>query len=153
MKGTTIRTASINDLPVLKDFEQGVIASERPFDPTLKADAVYYDLIDMMEADHIEILVAEFEGQLIGCAYARIETAKPYLKHDRYGYMAYMYVVPKYRRRGVNKLIIDGLKAWSKGQGITELRLSVYVENVHAISAYEKSGFKKHAVEMRMELK
>ena len=31
-----IRVATIKDLPLLLEFEQGVITAERPFDPTLK---------------------------------------------------------------------------------------------------------------------
>ena len=152
MKGTIIRTAKLEDIPILRKFEQGVITAERPFDPTLKADTVYYDLEAMIKASHIEVLVAVFADQLIGCGYVRIEDGKPYLTHDRYAYMAYMYVEPAYRRQGVNTLIIQGLKNWSKKQGISELRLNVYIKNTNAISAYEKSGFNKHVVEMRMEL-
>jgi GNAT superfamily N-acetyltransferase len=152
MQGTVIRTATFDDMEVLRAFEQGVIAAERPYDKTLKDDTVYYDLVAMIEAEHIEVLVAEFQDQLIGCGYARIEKAKPYLKHDHYAYLAYMYVIPEHRRRGVNKLIIDGLKEWSRNQGMSELRLNVYIDNQHAIDAYEKSGFKKHVLEMRMEL-
>ena len=146
------RSARMNDLPSLLKFEQGVINAERPFDPTLKHGAVYYDLKSMIEADHIEIVVAEKEGNLIGCGYARIESAPPYLIHDRYSYMAYMYVEPAHRRKGVNRLVIEALKKWSRAQGISELRLKVYDENHGAIKAYKKAGFKELAVEMRMDL-
>lgn len=67
MQAIIIRKATEADLPVLLDFEQGVIAAERPFDPTLKEGAIhYYDITAMITAPHIELLVAEAEGQLIG---------------------------------------------------------------------------------------
>jgi len=43
----------------------------------------------MIRASHIELLVAESEGEVIGSGYARIESAKPYLKHGRHAYLGF----------------------------------------------------------------
>jgi ribosomal protein S18 acetylase RimI-like enzyme len=43
------------------------------------------------------------------------------------------------------------LKEWCRSQNITELRLDVYHDNPSAIRAYEKAGFKKHLVNMRLD--
>jgi len=135
-------------------FEQGVIEAERPFDPTLpNKDIHYYDLNEMITASHIELLVAEKAGNLVGSGYARIESAKPYLKHDQHAYLGFMYVTPECRGQGINQLIIEGLKNWSAARGTTELRLDVYQTNPSAIRAYEKAGFEKHMIQMRMGLK
>jgi ribosomal protein S18 acetylase RimI-like enzyme len=148
-----IRKARKEDMSTLLRFEQGVIAAERPFDITLKeSDICYYDLDMMIEAAHIHLVVAELNGQLIGSGYARIEEVKPYLQHKQHAYLGFMYVEPAHRGKGVNKLIIDELKRWTKEKGLTELRLEVYHGNTPAISAYEKVGFKKHMIEMRSGL-
>jgi len=60
--------------------------------------------------------------------------------------------LPEYRGQGVNKKIMDVLKAWASSQNITEFRLDVYYENVSAIKAYEKFGFSKYFLEMRFNL-
>jgi GNAT superfamily N-acetyltransferase len=39
----------------------------------------------------------------IDAGYARIEQAKPYLKHTAYAYLGFMYVLPAYRGKGINK--------------------------------------------------
>ena len=45
MNEIKIRKASLLDLEQLLDFEQDLIKTERPFDPTVKPDPVnYYDL-------------------------------------------------------------------------------------------------------------
>jgi hypothetical protein len=45
------------DLDILFRFEQGVIAAERPFDPTLKKDPIhYYDLQAMIDAPEINLV-------------------------------------------------------------------------------------------------
>lgn len=149
-----VRRASLADVKTLRLFEQGVIATERPFDSTLKNGLIhYYDLEAMIAADHIEILVAELHNQLIGSGYARIEEAKPYLQHKKHAYLGFMYVIPEYRGKGVNQKIIEALKQWAIQQNITELRLDVYNDNLPAIKAYEKTGFKRHMIEMRMSTK
>lgn len=72
-----IRSATIDDLNTLLQFEQGVIEAERPFDPTLKSGYInYYDLNEMIEATHIELAVAELNNELIASGYARIEQSK-----------------------------------------------------------------------------
>lgn len=153
MQEIIIRKATQADLPVLLDFEQGVIAAERPFDSTLKEGTIhYYDIAAMITALHIELLVAEAEGRLIGSGYARIDNAKPYLIFNQYVYLGFMYVVPSWRGKGVNKLIINGLKNWAQSQGIAEMRLEVYATNEPAVKAYEKAGFKQLLVEMRLPI-
>ena len=153
MEKISIRKATLKDLDTLRVFEQGVISAERPFDPTLKKDPInYYDLEFMMDAPHIELIVAEIDHQLVGSGYARIETADHFLQHERHAYLGFMYVEPKHRGKGINKLIVEALKAWSLSQNITELRLEVYYNNLPALTAYEKAGFIKHIIEMRMGL-
>jgi len=153
MENIQIRKAVAADLPVLLTFEQGIIAAERPYDSSLKEGTIhYYDIAAMIAATHIEVLVAESDGVIIGSGYARIQDAKPYLKISRYAYLGFMYVVPSYRGKGVNKLVMAGLKAWAIEQGIAELRLDVYAGNEAAIKAYEKAGFAKNLIEMRLPL-
>jgi len=149
-----IRIATINDLPLLLEFEQGLISAERPFDPTLKKDPTsYYDIEEMIRAENIHLIVAEINEKLVGTGYARIETSKIYLQHKYHGYLGFMYVVPEHRRKGVNNKILENLTQWCKSKNIHELRLDVYNENTDAWHAYEKAGFTKHLIEMRMEIK
>lgn len=151
MEEITIRKATRSDLDTLRRFEQGVISAERPFDPTLKEGHInYYDLEYMISAPDIELLVAEINGGLVGSGYARIETAKPYLAHTQYAYLGFMYVEPTHRGKGINKMVVAALKEWSLSKKITELRLEVYYNNTSAIHAYEKVGFTKHMIEMRL---
>ncbi len=153
MEEINIRTATLNDLETLLRFEQGVINAERPFDSTLKNTNIqYYDIVEMITASHIELIVAEIEAEVVGSGYARIEDSKPYLQHQKHAYLGFMYVEPGHRGKGINKKIIEALKQWALSQNITELRLDVYNNNLGAIKAYEKAGFTKHMMQMRMGL-
>jgi len=153
MENITVRTATLNGMEALLICEQGVISAERPFDPTLKDGHInYYDIVEMITAPHIELVVAQSGDEIIGTGYARIEDAKIYLRHPKHAYLGFMYVKPEYRGKGVNKLVIDKLQQWSVVRGITEFRLEVYYDNLPAIKAYEKLGFSKLMIKMRMDL-
>jgi ribosomal protein S18 acetylase RimI-like enzyme len=153
MDDVIIRPARQSDLEILLTFEQGIITAERPFDPTLKEGEIhYYDIAWMITASHVEVIVAEINGELIGSAYARIEDSKIYLKHPKHAYLGFMYVKPEHRGMGVNNKIIEALKQWVISRGVTEMRLEVYNENLPAIKAYEKAGFTPNLLEMRIGL-
>lgn len=148
-----IRKAKLEDLTILLEFEQGIITAERPYDPTLKEGKIhYYDIEKMILANDIEVLVAEIDTVIVGSGYARIATAKPYLNHKNYAYLGFMFTDANYRGIGVNSKIIEGLRDWCRAQNIDELRLDVYNDNPSAIRAYEKVGFKKHLINMRIGL-
>jgi GNAT superfamily N-acetyltransferase len=150
MEDIIIREATTDDIDTLLQFEQGVIAAERPFDETYKEDPInYYNLPNMIEAPHIHLVVAELNGEVIGSGYARIEKALHFLKHAHHAYLGFMYVLPLHRGKGVNKQVIERLGKWAIDNGITELRLEVFDDNKPAIKAYEKAGFSKLLVEMR----
>lgn len=146
-----IREAALHDIPLLRQFEQGVITAERPFDSTLKADPIeYYDIELLISSPDSQLLVVELEGKPVASGYARIEVSKSYHRHTHHAYLGFMYTVPKHRGKGFNQLILQALTDWSRGRGITELRLEVYQDNQSAIRSYEKAGFSKHMIEMRM---
>ncbi len=148
-----IRPATISDMDVLYEFEQGIINYERAFDPCLPDYKIhYYDLKAMLRQEHVYIAVAEVENKIVGSGYARIEASKPYLKHKEHAYLGFMFVHPEYRGLGINSRIIEALKAWAVSKNITELRLEVYAANASAIQAYRKAGFSEHLVQMRMGL-
>lgn len=153
MDQINIREAELHDLDTLHQFKQALVDAERPFDSTLKAGPLYYyDIAALIKADNVGIFVAETGTEIIGCGYARIDDSKHYLKHKQHAHLGFMYVVPHYRGKGVNKLIIEKLKQWAYQHGIAEIRLEVYAANNAALKAYEKAGFAGHMLTMRMNL-
>jgi len=154
MDQVIIRQATLPDLPILLEFEQAVIESERPFDETIRSgpDVHYYDLEALLSSPDAEVVVAEIGSEIIGSGYAGIETSEPYLKHREHSYLGFMYVVPEHRGKGINKKIVAALETWTLSRGVTEMQLEVYAENAAAIRAYEKSGYTGLILQMRREL-
>lgn len=149
-----VRKARLNDLNVLQEFKMGLIQAEIPMDPTIREDTTsYYDLGELIKSDLSELFVVELDSEIVASGYAKIIDDRPYLKHEKQGYLGFMFVPPKHRGNGYNKLIIDALLDWCREKGIHEIRLDVYNVNEAALRAYEKAGFKKHLINMRLNLK
>lgn len=148
-----VREATLQDIPVLLEFEQGVIKAERPFDPTIKSgDINYYDISELITSENSQVFVAEINNEIVASGYAKIKPDRHYLKHKQQGYLGFMFVPHEHRGKQYNKLIIDALLKWCKDRNIFEIRLHVYDDNLPAIKAYEKAGFKKHMINMRLDI-
>ena len=153
MEEISTRTAVLADLPILYEFEQGIIKAERPYDETLKPGHInYYDIKAMIESTESEVIVAVLKTEIIGSAYLDIKQAKPYLKYKSFAYLGFMYVKPAYRGKGVSNIIIEKIKKLARAKNVNELHLDVYNDNHSAISAYEKAGFKRNLINMRIEI-
>ena len=149
----TIRKATLEDVPILLEYEQGLIEAERPMDITIKEDRIsYYDISKFIKNDHSELFVVELYGDIVASGYAKIKKDRHYLKHEYQGYLGFMFVPKKYRGNGYNKLIIQALLKWCKNRNVFEIRLDVYNINESAIKAYEKVGFEKHLINMRLDI-
>jgi GNAT superfamily N-acetyltransferase len=148
-----IRPAKKSEIDILLSFEQGIVATERPFDNTLKEGEIhYYDLVSLIESERAEVLVAVVDGEICASGYAKILPAEPYQKYTEYAYLGFMYVKPEFRGRGINRAILQELVDWARKRQLTEVRLQVYDENTGAKNAYLKAGFKPNLLEMRMEI-
>ncbi len=149
-----IRPAVIDDLPVLLEFEQGLVQAELPMDDTIIRNEVthYYDIPALIESPEALLLIAEDGGKPVACGYGKIMENNRWSVHKLYGYVGFMYVSENYRGQGISDRIIAGLCDWFREKGLQEVRLKVYEDNPSAIKAYKKSGFSEHMKEMRMKL-
>lgn len=151
MSDLTIRAAVRADLPILKGFEQGIIATERPFNDCLKSEYIcYYDIGALIDGESSNVVVAEQNNVIVGSGYARIRESKAHLTHDFHAYLGFMYVASTHRGQGINQLIIQALISWGKSQGMQEFYLEAYADNHSALKAYEKLGFKTSLIEMKL---
>lgn len=138
---------------MLLKLEQAVVEAERPFNVAIKHEgAIYYDLRNLLENENSHLLVAEVNNEIIGTGYTLIQTSKKSLVHTKHAYLGFMYVAPAHRGKGINKLILNSLIDWSKTKNVSDFYLDVYEKNDAAIRAYEKAGFEKSMIEMKMHI-
>ncbi len=148
-----IREATLKDLNILLEFEQGVIEAERPMDSFLKEGEInYYNIPELISAEHIQLLIAEINNEIVASGYVRIEDCRHYHKNSNNGYIGFMYVKPSFRGKKISKSILESLKKWAKEKELKELRLDVYSANESALKAYDRFGFKRGLVNMKMDI-
>jgi len=151
MSNIIIRTAVQADLPILKGFEQGIIAAERPFNDCLKPGNIcYYDIGALIADENSSVVVAEDNGVIVGSGYARIKQSKAHLQHELHTYLGFMYVAPSHRGQGINQMVIQALVKWGKEQGMQDFYLEAYADNTSALKAYQKLGFQASLIEMKL---
>ena len=149
----SIRKANLDDLKTLLEFEQGVIIAERPLDPFLsKSEIFYYNIPELITSENSNLLVAISNNELVASGYIRLENSKQYHKNSKHGYIGFMFVKPSFRGKRISTLILNSLKEWAKEKNLKELRLDVYSNNNGAVKAYERFGFTKSLVNMRMDI-
>ena len=149
-----VRKATLEDLPILLEFEQGLIEAERPMDPHIREGTIsYYSISNFIKGEDSEVFVAEIENEIVASGYAWIKNDRHYVKHSKQGYLGFMFVPEKHRGNGYNQLVLDALLAWCKERGVYEIRLDVYDVNEPALRAYEKAGFEKYLINMKLTLK
>lgn len=148
-----VRPATRDDLPILKAFEQGIIAAERPYDYTLKPDPIsYYDIGELIDSADAEVAVVELDGEIVASGYAQKKSSRHYLRDEYHAFLGFMFVRPEARGQGLNQLLMDYLLAWARANDLPEVHLTVYPGNEPAIRAYEKAGFTPYLSEMRLNL-
>jgi ribosomal protein S18 acetylase RimI-like enzyme len=149
----SIRTANLDDLETLLQFEQGVIEFERPLDSFLAdGDLCYYNIPQLITSKKSHLIVGVLNDELVASGYIRLEGSKEYHKNPKHGYIGFIFVKPAFRGQRISSLILESLKDWAKEKDLKELRLDVYSNNVGAIKAYERFGLIKSLVNMRMDI-
>ena len=150
----TIRKATTEDLSILYEFENHMLASgSKSFYSVKEGATFYYDIPNLISDLKAELVIAEINGVIVGCGYARIKQARDCFQFDQFSYLGFMFTKEDYRGKGVNKTIMNYLYDWSLSKGIYEVRLEVYPSNITAIKAYEKVGMQATMHTMRIDLR
>lgn len=133
-------------LPKYKAFmRQGLIADEAHFGITPHDDE---HAPFPTEGTEDSFTLAAYAGDNMAGVVSFRRNGKDREKLRHKGDLFRMYVSPKYRGKGISKLLIEHLLERVKQlQGIEQITLFVIAENTVARSLYEKFGFKTYGIE------
>jgi GNAT superfamily N-acetyltransferase len=82
----------------------------------------------------------------------RIEDELPVFTPRRYIYVADLDVSPKFRQKGLSRLLMAEVESYAKLNGIKRIELSVAFADPRAKTVWEHHGFKTHMMVMHKEL-
>jgi len=135
-----IRSASEKDVPAIFSLIKELADYEKLSD---QVDTTEDKLKKVLfgENNFVEILIAEYEGQIVGQAlfFKNFSTflGKPGI------YLEDLYVKPEMRSKGIGKALLDKIISLAKERNYGRVEWAVLDWNESAIEFYEKIGAKK----------
>lgn len=94
------------------------------------------------------VSVAEAKHKIVGYSLSRINPNEKIYKLRYYGYIKNLYVLPKYRGKGISSLFKDMAVKWFKEKGMKYVAIAFYSENTLSHRIYKNWGFKDEYTEM-----
>ena len=100
----------------------------------------------------LKILIAKDGNKIIGYFTGHIEKPSPYVKPRKIGKIGQVFILEKYRGKGIGERIFRELVKWFKANKIKHIELSVDSRNKIGIAAWKKYGFFEYQKKMRLDL-
>ncbi len=97
--------------------------------------------------------VAETDGQVVGYVLGSVLDLHPDLFARREaGFIADLFVLPAYRRRGIARRLVAALNAWFAAQGMQIVEWNVAAANTEGLRFWQAQGGQPIMVQMRAPL-
>lgn len=136
-----IRKAKESDITKLSELLE-VLHSESAFKDLadFSAESVQYTCFTMINSTSAEVLVAEVDGELIGCSSFFITPF--YFNADvPIAYGVFFWVNPEYRKHGVGKALYEQCMSLAKLMGATGTIVGVAAEDDYLEQYHTRNGF------------
>jgi ribosomal protein S18 acetylase RimI-like enzyme len=132
----------------LQEFERGI-------EPSLPrgrdmADPYLAFILDRCSEAAGRILVADVDHSVVGFVAVLARVALEELDEDQtpYAYISDLVVLPRYRRRGIGRALIERAESVVRGSGATILRVGVLAGNGPAAALYRTAGFRDYQLQL-----
>jgi diamine N-acetyltransferase len=143
-----IRLATIDDLKAIQGLNLMLFKKEyAEFDDTLNCnwtfgkDGEEYFTKCITEDDGC-VFVACINDKIIGyLAGGLVDKIEPYRVPLKSTELENMFVIDKYRDKGIGSQLYQAFVGWSKSKGANRLRVSACAQNLEGINFYRKNGF------------
>ncbi len=151
-----IRNFKEKDLSTVVRLSKKMIDYHHEIDPYYKPSVKYENLKDDAREWLIErntkVLVAEIDGGIVGYARGSIERSPMFVTPSKIGIVDDLFVAEPYRKQGIGERLFSGLLDWFKIKKVKNIELSVDFRNEAGIKFWEKLGFFKYKLKMRLVL-
>jgi ribosomal protein S18 acetylase RimI-like enzyme len=110
------------------------------FDGPARSWTWFMDALD--NPDSI-LIVAEQDGKIVGYLWGLVRTSAdmPMIVPRRWLVVDNLAVAATHRGQGVGRALMEHAHEWARGQGMTEVELTVWEFNTGAIAFYEALGY------------
>ncbi|MFM8319508.1 MAG: N-acetyltransferase family protein [Chloroflexota bacterium] len=97
------------------------------------------------------LIVAEYEGEVVGFIVARVKRVPEYLGGVMVGELKDMWVEHNVRRLGLGEKLLRQAIEWCRAQNVYSLEAQILVGNEPIIKLVEYLGMKKELYQMRLQ--
>ena len=152
-----VRRAGREDARKIAEFSVALAEQHFDYDQvrftrliTRERAAAYYG--GRAEADNAAVLVAEFDGRIVGFAYMEYEPVLYAELATKVAWLHDIYVEPEARKSGAGCALLDAVKAEARRQGANKVLLSVAEKNENGQRFFEQYGFRQTMREMMLAI-
>lgn len=109
------------------------------------------ELSKKLKNKNVKIIVAEFDGNLIGYCIGSIEKAPKHFDIKKIAYINSCFVDDTFRGKSIGKQLIHSLIRWFKNKRIKVVELGVLHANI-STKVWRKMGFQEYYIKMRKHI-
>lgn len=142
----TIRKGTENDFSLIQALNAALFTEDQDNDVTLdthwpvSVEGVEYYMKSLMDPEKVVLIAEDDQKKPLGYVIASSVNKWRYRK-VKTGELENMYVVPRARRKGIGRLLVDDVKQWLKAKGVDRMYVSAYINNTKAVNFYQSNGF------------
>ncbi len=153
-----IRPAEARDLQDIGVLAGKLVRQHHEFDasrfmliPNVEAGYARFFASQLSDPE-VVILAAEYEGAIVGYAYARLEPRDWNALLDACGALHDIFVADSVRRQGVARRLVEEVRARLRDRGAPRLVLHTASKNATARTFFASLGFRETMIELTAEL-
>lgn len=154
-----IRPAKADDADAVSRMWEKLVTYHHTLDqalPTAATDgAVTYArrVRDQINDAYSEVLVAEYDGTLVGFTLGMIIDLVPDMfQQETSGFLADIFVEEAYRGYGIGRSLVNNLGAWFRSRGVRSMEWYVAAHNEEGRAFWESLGGRAVMVRMRKDI-
>ncbi|MBU0648523.1 GNAT family N-acetyltransferase [Patescibacteria group bacterium] len=151
-----IRKATIKDWPAIerlsREYRNFNLKIINKIDRSFRVVEAAFDkkaFMKLLRKKNKYYIVVFNDGKMVGFALARVYDWKANNRLKiRFGELSEIFLIKKYRGRGIADMIFKEFYGWFKIKEIDFLRIRAMTANKHAINVYKRWGFKPWVLSM-----
>ncbi|MFX1598952.1 MAG: GNAT family N-acetyltransferase [Promethearchaeota archaeon] len=144
MENVKIRKAGKGDISDL------VVLAEEFMPKEASAESRTAVLKDSLASPHYELFVADLDGKVVGFIDHWITS--DFTHGGKSSFIHSLYVMPKYRRRGIGSKLLRRIMESSMKKDVIEIHVATEFANKPAIALYKSHGLTNEALQLEMEI-
>jgi ribosomal protein S18 acetylase RimI-like enzyme len=153
-----IRELREEDLPEVKvifgEFVRYHQQWDSIFEKIASAEEVWGDYVykSHTQDENCRVLVAEFDGHIVGYCLGRIAQKPPIYQAQVIGEVGNIAVKEEYKRQGIGGKLFTTIKEWFKEYGVDHIEIEAATANPQSVGFWKKVGGREFIKQMEIRI-